>query len=116
MAFILCIIALFSVLIIAPVALLFKLMLCRLNSDWLMRIAVSLDQLINVIADDVFNVLLIKSWAKNKFGDEDETVSSVIGKNYLAGSLTKLGLWVRYVLHKLDKNHSVKSIERDENL
>ena len=78
---------------------------------WLRRLALSLDQLGNVIADDLFNWLLIRDDHIARFGDEDETISSVIGKNYLENNLTMLGRALRYLLHILDTNHSVNSIE-----
>ena len=114
MAFLVMLFALICTLFIMPAAVLFKVVTLQANADWFWRIALSLDQFANVLADDLLNALLLKTRAKQRFGNEDETISSVIGKNFLAGSLTRLGLWVRYVLHRLDKNHSVKSIERDE--
>lgn len=80
--------------------------------SWFMRLAVSLDQLGNVIGDDLFNLVLIHKDYLAPFGDEDETVSSVVGKNYLANNLTTSGRLLRNVLHWLDPNHSVNSIEK----
>ena len=83
----------------------------ELDSEWFRRLALSLDQLGNVIADDLFNWLLIHDDNIAPFGDEDETVSSVLGKNYLADNLTVLGKALRHLLHVVDPNHSIKSIE-----
>lgn len=76
-------------------------------------LALSLDQLGNVIAQDVFNLLLIKKGGIS-FGNEDETISSVLGKNKLDNKLTRLGKGLDYILNKIDKNHTIKSIEKDE--
>ena len=46
-----------------------------------------------------------------KFGDEDETISSVLGKNKLTKTLTKTGKTLDWILEKLDRNHSIESIE-----
>ena len=47
------------------------------------------------------------------FGDEDETLSSVFGKNVRDGACRGCGLMCR-MLHLLDPNHCQKSIEDDE--
>lgn len=114
MPFILFLVAVLSFMLIVPLALLFKLLTWRLSLDWFLRCAISIDQFINVWADDLFCCLLLTRFSKHPFGNEDETVSSVIGKNYLRGTLSQFGLFVRWFLNTLDKNHSVKAIERDE--
>lgn len=45
------------------------------------------------------------------FGAEGETISSALGKNQLKKTLTKKGLFLVKVLDKLDKNHSINSID-----
>jgi len=100
-------------------------------STYCMAIAVSIDQLGNVVMSELFNWLLItnrviKHWNfetgqyvvvskinKHRFGNEDETISSVLGKNKLQNTLTVLGIILDSILHALDKNHSEKSIERN---
>ncbi len=118
MNFLLLITALVLFILIAPLAIIYKLItnlfkLKKLN-DWLLRIALSIDQLGNVVADDFFNLLLIKNDCFSPFGDEDETISSVLGKNYQLNNLTFLGELLRKLLYVFDKNHSVDSIEEDE--
>jgi len=76
-----------------------------------LQVAVSIDQLGNVIMQRIFNDLLIKKASPDKFGSEDETISSVIGKNQLSGMLTGLGRAINWVLNKIDSNHSLNSIE-----
>lgn len=48
-----------------------------------------------------------------KFGNIDETVSSVLGKNQNLGTLTKSGKWLNRLLSKFDPNHSIDAIEID---
>ena len=107
--------AVLLVALLSPLAVLAKIIFAikrgKLDSGWFRRLALSLDQLGNVIADDLFNWLLIHDDGIAPFGDEDETVSSVLGKNHLANNLTALGKALRLLLHRIDPNHSVKSIE-----
>ena len=46
-----------------------------------------------------------------EFGDERETISSALGKNERAGTLTKFGIIICKILNFLDKNHCQKSIK-----
>ena len=77
-------------------------------------IALSLDQLGNVICQHLFNICLIKKTGY-KFGNPDETISSVLGKNYVNKTLTKVGYLLSLMLHKVDKNHVINSIDNTEN-
>ena len=108
-------VAILLVVLLTPLAIFVKIVIAiwrrKFDHLWFRRLALSLDQLGNVIADDFFNWLLICDDHIAPFGDEDETVSSVLGKNYLANNLTVLGKALRYLLHRIDPNHSVKSIE-----
>lgn len=45
-----------------------------------------------------------------KFGYWNETLSSALGKNKRDGTLTKVGRWVCWFLHIIDKNHVEDSI------
>ena len=97
-------------LILAPIGLLFSLF----SADYWWRIAISLDQLGNVICCKPMNYLFINPDSKDKFGNPDETISSVLGKNQVSGNLTYHGKALVHFLSCLDDNHSVKSIEEDE--
>ena len=77
---------------------------------YLFVIAVSIDQLGNVIMQEMFDDLLIKPYGY-KFGNEDETISSVIGKNKLMNTLTSAGKFLDWILNIFEKDHSVKNIE-----
>ena len=45
------------------------------------------------------------------FGDERETISSVLGKNERDGTLTNAGRMLCWILNVLDKNHCKNSIK-----
>jgi hypothetical protein len=68
-----------------------------------------------VFCAELFNDLLIKD-DSDQFGDEDETISSVLGKNQLKNNLTKLGQLLNSLLNLIDNNHSINSIEQDEQI
>jgi hypothetical protein len=79
-------------------------------------IALAKDQLGNVILAPLLNKLLITK-AGYKFGKRKETISSVIGKNYLTSTLTKKGFsngmfWYNF-LEKTDPkpNHCIRAID-----
>ena len=85
-----------------------------------MKMAISVDQLGNVTCVSVFNRILVRDRLCDKktglmrsferFGNPDETISSVLGKNKIAGTLTWLGRAIAWILDKIDDNHCVKSI------
>lgn len=81
------------------------------NSYW-RSIAVSIDQLGNVICQHLFNLTLIKKDGY-KFGNIDETISSVLGKNWVDGTLSKTGLMLSRILNRLDPDHVQKSIDKE---
>lgn len=78
------------------------------------KLAHTIDQSGNVVCEDMFNYTLIKKNAVNKFGNPDETISSVIGKNKVKNNLTKTGNILDNILDKIDPNHSIKSIDETE--
>ena len=82
-------------------------------AQWFYAWALSIDQLGNVVCKELFNDILITP-SGIPFGNPDETISSVLGKNKLNSSLTWLGKSLDWILNKLDPNHSIKSIEADE--
>jgi len=84
----------------------------RINK-YFFDLAISLDQFGNVVCKELLNDALIKSSSPYKFGNPDETISSVLGKNKREGHLLKIGKAVDYTLDKLDENHSIKSIEQE---
>lgn len=78
--------------------------------DYFFLIALSLDQLGNVVMAELFNDILIKK-NRDLFGNPDETISSVLGKNQLNGTLKPLGKLLVNILNKIEKDHCIKSIE-----
>lgn len=88
----------------------------ELRFNWHGRILMSLDQLYNVLLSPWHNLTLDPQFGL--FGAEDETVSSVIGKQIKGGD--KRGHWqfiekvLRLVLEADKKGHSVSAIEEDE--
>lgn len=75
-------------------------------------IAIAKDRLANVICGPLLNRLLITKDGY-KFGNGKETISSVIGKNYLNGTLTTHGMFWYNFLEKREKNHSIKAIDKN---
>lgn len=78
--------------------------------EYFLKIAVSIDQLGNVIMQHFLNTLWI---TKNgyKFGNRDETISSALGRNKQLKTLTIFGKFIDNVLDKIDPNHSLNSID-----
>lgn len=79
------------------------------NYYW--NIALSLDQLGNVVMSGLFNAILINKYSEHLFGNPDETISSVLGKNFVGGTLTIVGWYLNMLLNKIEKDHTIKSIE-----
>jgi len=78
--------------------------------EFLLKIAISVDQLGNVLMQHLLNLL----WAKKggyKFGNRDETISSALGKNKQKGTLTKFGRVIDTFLDAIDADHSLNSID-----
>ncbi|MFC2148800.1 NUDIX domain-containing protein [Bacteroidota bacterium] len=78
--------------------------------EYLLKIAVSIDQLGNVLMQYLLNALWVKRGGY-KFGNRDETISSALGRNKRLGTLTRFGLAIDKILDILDPNHSLNSID-----
>ena len=79
--------------------------------EYFFLLAKSLDQFGNAVGEYVFNDLFLTALSEHKYGHEDETISSVTGRNYQAKTLTFVGRGFRWFLDKsLGANHSVESI------
>ena len=81
--------------------------------EYFFNLAIGNDQIGNVAGKYLFNHVLIKEDI-NQFGNPDETISSVIGKNKKKKNLTFLGKKLDFILNLFESNHSIKSIEHDE--
>lgn len=78
--------------------------------DYCLKIAISIDQLGNVIMQHILNHLWITKEGY-KFGNRDETISSVLGKNIETNTLTGFGKAINKVLDIIDPGHSLNSID-----
>ncbi len=109
---ILLVVALLLGLVLLPIGFIYQCIYTLLKglNKYLFKIAKSIDQLGNVVCTDLFNHTLIKK-SSNLFGNEDETISSVLGKNKLAGTLTGPGKALSWLLNKIEKDHVEKAIE-----
>ena len=93
-----------------PIKISFKGLLQRWH-QYFLKMAISIDQLGNVVLQDLFNDILITTKSQHSFGDEDETISSVLGKNKATQSLMKFGTLLANFLDWIDPNHVLNSIE-----
>ena len=78
---------------------------------YLMNIAISIDQSGGVYLAPLFNKVFIKD-GSNQYGNPDETISSVTGRNKLSDNLTNTGKAFDLLLDVFEKNHSINSIEK----
>jgi hypothetical protein len=78
--------------------------------EFLLQIAISIDQLGNVVMQHLLNTLWIKKGGY-KFGNRDETISSVIGKNKQLRTLTLFGKNMDKILEFIEADHSLNSID-----
>lgn len=79
---------------------------------YLGEVFIWLDQGLNVLLSPLLNLLVRGDGAR--FGSADETLSSVFGKNRKMGTCKACTWFCRWILHPIDKNHCLKSIEADE--
>jgi hypothetical protein len=116
--FILLVIAVLMSVVLYPLGLIYSLITFKfsfkeLGAYWYVM-AISVDQLGNVVMGTLFNDILIKKYGY-KFGDEDATVSMALGVNKKMGTLTKLGKAIADILNFIEKDHVEKAIEKHEN-
>ena len=79
------------------------------KSGYFKSSAINLDKFGNREFRTLFNkVLVLEDGCK--FGNINETISSVLGRNELKNTLSKLGIILVWVLDKIDKDHCFKSI------
>jgi len=113
-------IAIFLLSVTAPIGFVFALLQklftrkIQLLRDYLLEVALVLDQAGNVIMQHFLNAVLLKNSPNAYlFGNKKETISSVIGKNSLTNSLTRMGQLLNGFLNAIDKNHTLNSIEEN---
>lgn len=113
-------IAVFLLITTAPIGILFAIIRQLFQSKvvmlniYLLEVALVLDQAGNVIMQHFLNFVLLKKKKRAYlFGNKNETISSVIGKNSLTGTLSSVGLWTDALLNFIDNRHSLDSIIYD---
>ncbi len=80
-------------------------------------IAYNINRLANVVCADLFNDTLIKRKHVNKFsfGTDGKSISYCIGRNLMIGSLSKAGLILNRLLDLIEKRHTLKAVETENN-
>lgn len=81
------------------------------NRGYFKDSAINIDKFGNREFRKCLNATLIKENSPFAFGDINETISSVLGKNKRFGHLTKFGKIICSILDAIDKNHCEKSIQ-----
>jgi hypothetical protein len=117
MGLLLYIVALLIKRIIEPVMYIINSIIALFKGEWNQynhNLAVSLDQYGNGLCQYLFSYIFVKKRGY-RFGNIDETISSVLGKNKKMSTLTSLGKGLAYVLDLLDPNHVEDSIDNTEN-
>lgn len=76
--------------------------------------ALSIDQLGNTMGAPLFNSVFLRNNPKVLFGNPDQTISYVVGVNYLDNKLTSFGIFVVKILNTLDKNHVQNAVEKED--
>jgi len=118
MNFILFLLAFILVAVFTPLGFITVIIISLLNwnkgilQDYFFNLALSLDQFGNVSMQRTFNLILIKKESIHKFGNPDETISSVLGKNQKAATLIYFGKRLVALLDAIEKDHSLKSINQ----
>lgn len=82
------------------------------KSGYFKSSAINLDKFGNREFRTLFNKTLINDKGY-RFGNINETISSVLGKNQLTGTLTNIGKMLVWILDKIENDHSLKSIEKN---
>jgi 8-oxo-dGTP diphosphatase len=103
--------------VVFPVAYIFGTFTALIRKEWNEynhNLALAVDQYGNALCKYLFDLLFIEKESKYKFGNPDETISSVIGKNKVAETLTVPGEVLDWILNKFEKNHSINSIDISE--
>jgi len=81
--------------------------------DYFKVCAIAIDQAGNVFCSDLFNLVLLTSKAKVKFGDPDRTISAVLGYGQYFNALTTFGVWIVLLLDKIDPYHCYNAMKID---
>lgn len=88
----------------------------RTASDKFWLLAVSFDKYGNVVCAELFNATLITKKSVHRFGMLEETISAVIGYNLQAGTLSKAGKTLNWMLNFIDPGHTLKAIQKAQSI
>ena len=97
-----------------PIGLLYSFVVAFFSFSWnpipklsryLHSLGLSLSRLLNVTCCELFDDIAIQPGG-HKFGDHDETTSSVLGKNQDQGTLKPIGEFMVKMLDKVDPGHA----------
>jgi hypothetical protein len=120
MSFLLFCVALLLVITTAPIGFVYALIRQTCSSKakslnvYFIEVALVLDEVGNVTMQHLLNdILLLNDVQTYYFGNKNETISSVIGKNSITNTLSPLGRTLNSFLNFLDKDHSLNSIIYD---
>jgi hypothetical protein len=80
------------------------------SKDYFLDTAATVDRYGNRDLRKLWNSTLIRKESQHHFGNIDETISSVLGKNQREKTLTYTGKFLAWILDTIDKDHCKKSI------
>jgi hypothetical protein len=110
--------ALIMLIIILPIVCVYMVLKRLINGNgkmisvWCWRVSKAIDVFANIHGAEIFNDLLINKGGY-KFGNPQETISSVIGKNQRDETLTILGNTLRALLDVIEYGHCILSINNE---
>jgi hypothetical protein len=81
------------------------------GNEYIYNTLIEIDHLGNVVCAPLFNLILITPAAISVFGLPNETISSVLGKNKVANTLSWFGYGLAWLLNSLQENHVENSIK-----
>jgi len=84
----------------------------RLLKVWAWKVSRGIDVFANVHGSDLFNIVFIKTGGY-QFGNRQETISSVIGKNQRNKTLAIAGKVLRWMLDRIAQDHCLNSIREE---
>ena len=112
------IVAMVLLYLLLPIVALFMVLKYLLTGDkrtlsvWFWRTARAIDVFANVNGAEFFNAIFIIEGGY-KFGNPQETISSVIGKNQRDKTLSLAGNILRWMLDRISQDHCLNSINLD---
>ena len=112
------VVSLIMLIIILPIVCVYMVLKRLINGNgkmisvWCWRVSKAIDVFANIHGAEIFNDLLIKKGGY-KFGNPQETISSVLGKNQVEETLTILGNIIRAMLDIIEYGHCILSINNE---